>query len=425
MKKRSVLSLLGTMMLSTMLLLTGCGGKKEDVVDYDSSTGQSVKDMISEKLNGGKKTEEMTPEGTTGQTVEEPKDESIDAKAKAILSEMTLEEKVYQMFIVTPEDLTDLKGVNQSTDITRGKLKEYPVGGLIYFAHNLQNREQTTSMLSNTTKYSLELQGMPIFLCVDEEGGRVARVANNKAFGVENVGPMAENADKDKAYKAGETIGEYLSDLGFNVNLAPDADVITNEKNKVIGERSFGKDANVVAQCAVAYSDGLHSKGVLSTFKHFPGHGATEGDTHEGYAFTEKKYSELRENELLPFAKAGKAGVDMIMVSHISVPNVVGDNTPCSLSYKMVTEVLRGDLEYTGLIITDGMNMDAITKNYSQKEAAVKAVAAGVDIILMPKDFHGAVDGILEAVKNGEISENRINESVLRIIKVKLSMDAE
>lgn len=430
MRRKHVFKWGTVMLLSAMLCLSGCGGQKEDIVDYDSSTGKTVEQMIDEKLNGTEQSgNETVLEESEENIVELPEEtqdvQSIDDKAKAILKEMTLEEKVYQMFIITPEDLTGYKSVNASTDITKGKLKEYPVGGLIYFAHNLINREQTTDMLKNTMKSAIELQGMPIFLCVDEEGGRVARVANNKSFGVENVGQMADNADKEKAYNSGAYIGEYLNELGFNVDLAPDADVITNEKNKVIGARSFGSDANLVTECAVAYSDGLHSKNVLSTFKHFPGHGATEGDTHEGYAYTNKSYSELKEAELLPFAKARNAGVDFIMVSHISVPSVVGDNTPCTLSHKMVTEVLRGDLEYDGLIMTDGLNMDAITKNYSQKEAAVKTVQAGVDILLMPKDFHGAVEGILEAVKNGEISEDRINDSVLRIIKAKLRMQTE
>lgn len=430
MRKKQVFKLGTVVLLTAMLCLSGCGGQKENLVGYDSGTGKTVEQMIDEKLNGTKQESAELDSEESGEKVvelpeEKPDTQSIDDKAKAILKEMTLEEKVYQMFIVTPEDLTGYKSVNASTDITKGKLKEYPVGGLIYFAHNLINKEQTTDMLKNTTKSAMELYGLPIFLCVDEEGGRVARVANNKSFGVENVGEMEGNADKEKAYNAGAYIGEYLDELGFNVNLAPVADVITNEKNKVIGARSFGTDANLVTECAVAYSDGLHSQNVLSTFKHFPGHGSTEGDTHEGYAYTNKSYSELKEAELLPFSKAKNAGVDFVMVSHISVPSVVGDNTPCTLSYKMVTEVLRGDLEYDGLIMTDGLNMEAITKNYSQKEAAVKTVQAGVDILLMPKDFHGAVEGILEAVKNGEISEDRINDSVLRIIKAKLKMKTE
>lgn len=416
------------MLLATVLCFSACGVKKETIVEYDASAGKTVEQMIDEKLNGTQKEDGTIKESgeNTEETVSETVDDvSIDAKAKAILSEMTLEEKVYQMFIVTPEDLTDYKNVNASTDITKGKLEEYPVGGLIYFAHNLLNKEQTTAMLKNTMKSAMELQGIPIFLCVDEEGGRVTRVASNKKFGVDNVGAMATIADKEKAYNAGAYIGEYLAEIGFNVNIAPVADVITNDRNKVIGDRSFGKDTTLVTECAVAYSDGLHSQNILSTFKHFPGHGSTEGDTHEGYAYTNKTYAELKENELVPFAKAEKAGVDIVLVSHISVPNVVGDNTPCTLSYKMVTEVLRGDLEYTGLIMTDGMNMKAITNNFSSKEATLKAIQAGVDLVLMPEDFHSSVEGVLEAVKNGEISEDRINDSVLRIIKAKLMMQYE
>ena len=145
--------------------------------------------------------------------------------------------------------------------------------------------------------------------------------------------------------------------MGFNVEFAPDADVLTNSANSVIGDRSFGTEPNFVAECAASYSDGLHGAGVLSTFKHFPGHGATADDTHQGFAYTNKTLTELKENELIPFMKAQDEGVDFIMISHISVPNILGDNTPCTLSEYMISEVLRGDLGYQGIIITDAMNM--------------------------------------------------------------------
>lgn len=397
------------------LFLQGCGGK-DTVTEYDGNDGTSVEQMIQDKLNGL-----AGADGELGE--EEVTDNTGEIKtAKERLAEMTLEEKVYQMFIVTPEALTGYDVVNASTDITKGWLEKYPVGGLIYFSDNILTREQTSDMLKNTTASAMELQGMPIFLCVDEEGGRVVRVAGNDKMGVTNVGPMQNIADKDGAYSAGATVGAYLKELGFTVDMAPVADVITNDKNTVIGDRAFGSDAAVVDEYADAYSDGLHSQGILSTYKHFPGHGATEGDTHEGYAFTNKNYEELKETELVPFANAKKNKIDMVMVAHIAVPKITGDNTPCTLSYKMVTEVLRNDLGYDGLIITDAMNMGAITENYSSKDATVKAIQAGVDIVLMPQDFKASVEGVLEAVKNGEISEERIDESVLRIIQKKMKM---
>ena len=416
--KRKMSKLALIMLSVSFLLLQGCGGK-DTVSDYEGDGGINVEQMIQDKLNG-----------LAGQEVPEEEEAFVDVAdhektAEEILAEMTLEEKVYQMFIVTPEALTGYDVVNASTQITKGWLEKYPVGGLIYFADNIMTPDQTKDMLKNTMKSAVELQEMPIFLCVDEEGGRVVRVAGNSKMGVTNVGPMGEVKDEAGAKAAGATIGAYLKDLGFTVDMAPVADVITNDKNTVIGDRSFGSDASIVDQYADAYSDGLHSKGILSTYKHFPGHGATEGDTHEGYAYTNKTYEELKENELVPFASAKRNKIDMVMVAHIAVPNITGDNTPCTLSYKMVTEILRNDLNYNGLIITDAMNMGAITENYTSKEATVKAIQAGVDIVLMPEDFKESVQAVMDAVEKGDITEERINESVLRIIEKKLTIKVE
>lgn len=355
----------------------------------------------------------------SGKTYGKEQNASTDA-VEALLSEMTLEEKVYQMFIVTPEQLTGASKVTAAGNLTKQKLKEYPVGGLVYFSANLVSRNQTKTMLTKVQKYANEIEGVDLFLCVDEEGGRVARVANNKAFRVENVGPMAKVSSEEEAYNCGETIGAYLSELGFNVDFAPDADVLTKSGSVVIGDRSFGSDAGLVTKYAVAYSNGLHAHGIMSTFKHFPGHGATEADTHEGYAYTNATYEELMATELQPFSAAQMCGVDLVMVAHISAPNVVGDDTPCSLSEKMITGILRTDLGYDGLVITDAMNMGAIAKNYDSGIAAKMAVKAGVDMVLMPSDFQAAYSGLYTAVRSGEISEERIDESVRRILTAKV-----
>lgn len=346
----------------------------------------------------------------------------IERQARELLDAMSLEQKIYQMFIVTPEALTDGANVTTADGIMRAKLAEYPVGGFIYFSGNLTDAEQTVEMLRCTQEAAADIEGIPVFLCVDEEGGKVARIGNNKNFDVPEIKPMGKVKSEEDAYKAGNQIGAYLSALGFNLDFAPDADVLTNQENTVIGDRSFGADAGRVLCYAGAYSDGLHDNGVLSTFKHFPGHGATKADTHEGFAYTDKTYGELSEAELIPFAGASEAGADFIMVSHISVPNITGDNTPCSLSYKMVTEILRGDLGYDGIIVTDAMNMGAIIGKYTSGEAAAAAINAGVDMILMPQDFHQAAEGVLDAVRCGLLSEERIDTSVRRILEAKLGM---
>lgn len=392
--------------------------------DTDSETETTVNDETNadDEMNTNKETDVQQTTANQDETVTAQED-TLEVKVEKILNKMTLEEKVCQLFIITPEALTNGNNVTTCSDYFREQLEQYPVGGIIYFAKNLINREQTAQMLQNARQYAYEVEGMPMFLCVDEEGGRVARIANNPNFGVPKVGAMQYIGSAEKAYEAGQTIGAYLSELGFNLNFAPVADVITNENNTVIGDRSFGTDANIVTKYAAAYSSGLHSQNIRSTFKHFPGHGSTEGDTHEGFAYTNKTYEELMESELVPFAHAQSNGVDFVMVAHISVPNVVGDNTPCTLSYKMISEILRGDLNYNGLVITDAMNMGAIFNNYASDTAAVLAVSAGVDLILMPGDFFSAAQGIINAVYNGQISESRIDSSVRRIITKKLQME--
>ena len=350
----------------------------------------------------------------------EAKEEQMLEEVEEILAGMTLEEKVYQLFIITPEALTGSNTVTAAGETTRKSLENYPVGGLVYFSKNLKDPAQTKKMLQNVMEFSYEVEGLPLFTCIDDEGGRVARIGSNPAFGVEKIGSMQEIKDEKEAYEAGETIGTYLSRLGFNFDFAPDADVLTNKSNKAIGDRSFGSDSDRVVKMAAAFSDGLHSQNVLSSFKHFPGHGAVQGDTHDGFAYTDKTYEELLKSELKPFMAAGSLGVDAVMAAHISVPEITGEDTPCTLSEKMITDVLRRDLGFEGLIITDALDMGAITQNYTSRQAAVLAFQAGVDMLLMPRDFKQASEGILEAVEKGEISEERIDESLRRIIKVKL-----
>jgi len=351
---------------------------------------------------------------------EEPLEEvQVESQAEEILSSMSLEEKIYQMFIVAPEQLTGANPVTAAGEVTKHKLMEYPVGGLIYFEANIVSPEQIKEMLDSTQSYAYEIEGLPLFLCVDEEGGRVAKIGNNTAFSVRRVPAMQEITGERDAYEAGAAIGGYLSQFGFNVDFAPVADVLTNSGNTVIGDRSFGNDPDAVTRLAASFSAGLHSENILSAFKHFPGHGATEADTHEGFAYTDKTYEELLEAELKPFAAAEENNVDFVMAAHISVPEVTGDNTPCSLSHKMITEILRDELGYQGLVITDALQMGAITQSYTPQEAAVLSIQAGVDLLLMPQDLPAAFQGVLEAVEAGEITEERIDESVRRIIRTK------
>lgn len=388
--------------------------------------------------SGDEKSRDNTQEQESGQTQAQA-DEGTAGAGDALaekkdwverqMGALSLEEKVAQLFVLSPEAL--LPGYTQVTkagEATRDALLEYPVGGLIYRAANLQNADQTKEMLGNTKQYALSRHGIPIFLAVDEEGGRVARIGNNSGFFVEQVPAMAEiglTGDLQKAYEVGDTIGAYLSGLGFNVDFAPVADVLSNPENTVIGDRSFGSDGELVAEMAIAAANGLSAHGIIACVKHFPGHGSTAGDTHEGLAYTEKDLAGFWSSDLIPFRRAAEKKIPMIMVSHISAPGITGGDVPASLSRKMVAELLREQIGYQGIVITDDMGMGAIADNYGSGEAAVMAIEAGCDMVLLSSDFQTAYDAVLNAVRSGRLSGEQIEISVRRILNVKYSLGVQ
>uniref|UniRef100_UPI003FF0E5E4 glycoside hydrolase family 3 protein n=1 Tax=Roseburia sp. TaxID=2049040 RepID=UPI003FF0E5E4 len=365
------------------------------------------------------------PEATEAQTqtVVDP----LVEQAAQIVSGMTLEEKVAQMFFITPEALTGYGQVTVAGDATNEAYQKYPVGGLIYNSQNLVDIDQTKTMMAKMQQYADSRISLPVFLGVDEEGGSVTRIASNEAYGITNVNNMSDigaTGDTQNAYQAGVTIGTYLSDLGFNLDFAPVADVLT-VSDSVIGNRSFGTDSELVASMALSELQGLESMGIQGVVKHFPGHGGVSGDSHSGAVSTDKSLEELFASELVPFQRAIDGGAQFLMVGHIAAPNVTGDDTPASLSKVMITDVLRTQMGYQGVVITDAMNMTAITANHAADEAAVLAVNAGADMILMPEDFGKAYNGVIDAVNNGTIEEYRINEAVVRIVKAKLALSAQ
>lgn len=372
-------------------------------------------------------TQQSVVESTSPEQLTEEKN-TTDMQIEELFASWTLEEKVAQLFFVTPEALTGQGTVTEVDDQVRRGYTTYPVGGVILMKKNLTGPEQTKTMLQELQMLSQETMEVPIFLGVDEEGGTVARVASNTAFGVENVGNMADigaTGDSNKAYEAGQKVGAYLQELGFNLDFAPVVDILTNPENTLMKKRSFGSDAATVSSMAEQFRKGLEEQGVLACVKHFPGHGDTKEDSHEGFAFTDKTLEELRQEELVPFKAQIDKGVSFVMAGHISAPNILGDSCPSSLSKVMITDVLRGELGYEGIVITDALNMGAIAENYSSGEAAVMAFQAGVDILLMPKDFQAAYQAVLDAVHSGEISQEWLEESLVRILKVKLEMRAE
>lgn len=352
---------------------------------------------------------------------------SPDGAAKTLLS-MTLEEKVGQMFMVTPEALMEVSetaslndyssaGCTYYEDAMGDALDRYHTGGVIMFYKNI-------STPASISRYIADLQSnskLPLFIAVDEEGGIVARIGNNDNFDVityDSMQSVGATGDFDQAYRVGVNIGTYLKKYGFNLDLAPVAD-INSTGYSVIGSRSFGRDPYLVGSMVKNAVEGFHSTGIMTCVKHFPGHGDTEDDTHDGYVAVNKSWEEMLTWDIEPFRYAIAAGTDFIMAAHITCRQVASDGLPASLSYEMLTNKLRKELGYDGLIITDALNMGAIVNEYTSAEAAVQAIGAGADIVLMPYDYERAYSGVLNAVKSGEISEARIDESVLRILSAK------
>ena len=337
---------------------------------------------------------------------------------------LTLEQKVGQLFIVRPDalDLTLTQetiddpradGVTQVTDAMRETLQQYPVGGICQFGKNIESPSQ----LARFNKDLQTASATPLFITVDEEGGMVARLANNDAFDLPRYASAAAvgaSGDPENARVMGQTIGGYLKTYGFNMDFAPDADVNTNPDNPIIGERAFSSDAATAAQMAAAAAEGLRQNGILPTLKHFPGHGDTAEDSHTDLAVTYKTREELENCELLPFA--ADTGLHAVMVGHIAAPNVIGSDTTATLSAELIAMI--PDAENT-LIVTDSLSMDAITKVYTPGEAAIQAIQAGCDVLLMPNSLPEAYDAVLAAVQNGTISEARLDQSVNKILHYK------
>ena len=356
----------------------------------------------------------VVPEPTE-QVVELTPEQKLDEIVNAGIEVMPLEDKVAGLFIVTPESITGVSTAVQAGEGTQKALSTYAVGGIVYFGKNMQSEEQLKGMIDNTQLYTK----YPLFIAVDEEGGSVSRVAEaGIGTKVDSAQTIGQTGDANNAYTAGRTIGSYLTGLGFNLDFAPVAD-LANAEGSVMEKRAYGSDAAAVSTFVTSMMQGLEEQKVTSCVKHFPGIGSTTADTHDGLATTDRSAEDFRTNEFVVFQNAIDAGANMIMVGHMSAPALAGDNTPSSLSSAVVTDILRNELNFRGVIITDAMNMAAISNYYGADEAAIMALKAGCDMILMPEDFEKAYNGVLEAVRNGTISEERINDSLRRIYRIK------
>ena len=418
-KRRKKNQLITYIVITVVLIIIIIGGFFG--IRYLNRTLKDMKDKKLEEIQestceSSEETETEIEEETTSEIVEYTQEDLLNEVVDSCISEMSLEDKVAGLFIITPEALTETDCTIKAGDGTKETIEKYPVGGLVYFKQNIKSESQITEMLANTTAMSK----YPIFLAVDEEGGSVARVAESlKLDSIDDMKAIGEAGDIKAAYNSYQTIGTYLCKYGFNLDFAPVADVLTNEENTSIGERSFGSDPAVVSSMITSSVTGLKETGITPCLKHFPGQGDANGDTHTGLSTTDRTLEQMRETEFLPFKAGIEAGAQMIMVGHLSAPEVIGDNTPSSISKVMITDILRGELDYSGVVITDALNMSAITEYYASDEACIKALKAGADMLLMPEDFKAAYEGVLEAVKSGTISEDRIDDSLARVYRIK------
>lgn len=341
--------------------------------------------------------------------------------AEQILDTMTLEEKLWQLFFVTPEALTGEEAVTESSDALTQALAEKPVGGVILFARNLISREQTMALLADVQSASR----LAPFLGVDEEGGTVSRVGANSAMGVTQLQDMSiygASGDASALYGDLYDLAQSLNELGFNVDFAPVADVTTGSDENPMKLRSFSSDPERCASMVSVSVGALQDGGVAACLKHFPGYGTATADDHNGSVSLDRTLEQLEQTEFVPFSAGIGKGAYFVMVSHLSVPAVTGDDTPADLSEKLVTELLRNTLHFQNVVITDAHNMGSIAQNYTSAEAAVAALRAGVDMVLMPQDLQGAYDGVTKAIADGVLTEDRIDRSVLRILNVKIQL---
>lgn len=343
-----------------------------------------------------------------------PTPDPVKVRAEELLSGMTLREKLCQLMIVRPEVLTGESPVTAAGETTRLALETYPVGGLIYSVDNLVTQEQTREMITNTQSYSK----LPLFISADEEGGNVGRLMYK--LGTTWVNSMYSYKDEgaDTAYANAKTIGTDMVSCLFNTDFAPVADVWTNPANTVIGDRAYSDDFEQAAELVASAVRGFTDAGVICCLKHFPGHGDTSTDTHEGAAVVSKSLDELRAGEFLPFVSGIEAGADMVMIGHITVTSV--DPEPATISKAIITDVLRGELGWDGVVISDSLDMGALA-GYDNGEVCVKFLEAGGDILLGIPDIEAALTSLEAAVTDGRLTESRIDESVQRVLELKIS----
>lgn len=421
----------------------------------DTGAAQTQQEAVTDGASEESAVTSETPDAAEStSTDEQGKEEAANSvedgtDIDALLEGMTLRQKVEQMMIVSyrkwdkdpgagekaGEDIpTD--NVTDLNDVIREDLKEHNYGGLILFGENFVDAEQTLNLISDIQSTNHSGNGLPMLIAVDQEGGSVARVS----FGTAGIGNMALAAtgDPENARTMSEIYGEELALLGINTDFAPVVDTNNNPNNPVIGVRSFSDSPEVVAEYAVPFMEGLHENGIISTLKHFPGHGDTDTDSHTGFPCINATYEELKECELIPFQKAIEAGADMVMTAHIQYPQIetgtytstsTGEQVyiPATMSQTILNDILRKDMGFDGVIVTDALDMEAITDNFAPEDMMLLTMNSGANLILLPAVTNSQgfsymrelVETAESLAEDGKIDEEKINDSVRRILTLK------
>ncbi|WP_099156620.1 beta-N-acetylhexosaminidase [Virgibacillus ndiopensis] len=378
------------------------------ILVYDVGSSYQLKWILPKPTddNPNPKTDHIS---VVSQFTEQDEEEASNAD---MVEEMSLDEKIGQMIFAGTSEET-------LTANTKKLIHGDKVGGIIFYKENLKSPKQSVKLLNQIKKVN-ENSRLPLFLGIDQEGGRISRLPGD-LVDIPTNEKIGQINNEQFSYKIGSVLGEQLNSFGFNLDFAPVLDVNSNPDNPIIGDRSFGNNPEVVGNLGVQTMKGIQSQHIISVVKHFPGHGDTSVDSHLQLPKVNKSLAELKSLELKPFAYAIKNGADVVMIAHILLPKIDSEY-PATMSKKIITDMLRKQLNFNGVVITDDMTMKAITNNFDIGRASVKSVKAGSDIILVAHDYNKVVsvfDSLKSAVENGELTEERIDKSVSRIIDLK------
>lgn len=348
-------------------------------------------------------------------------DDRLLYQARLIAGQMTAEEKICQLMIVAPEALSGETYTLTAENGLLDGLRTYPVGGVVLFGQNVSTREQVQKLTDDMQAAALAHRGIGLLIVGQEEGGQVSVLHEKLGDTPEaSAGKLGKSGDASQVRNAAAATASYLLELGFNMNIAVSADVLSSESGTDIGDRSFSGDPVTVADMACAAEAAYREGGVIPAVMHFPGHGCVEGSTHTGQKKITKGLEMLRVCELVPFQRLIDGGAQVIIASNL-IAGRVDSEMPVSMSYEMITRLLREEMGFDGVVMTDSLRERYITSQYRPAQAALNALQAGTDVLYLPEDVGAVVDGLVSALESGRLSEERLNESVVRVLRLKLS----